>query len=189
MRKLAMAFSIVIILFCLSACANQSSSTKEMRGADDDTKALVLYDEFLYGERNISYVDDVLDINKIIGLGKEVKEDNVVQYAFFDVSGDQVPELHVRSQSHYYVINYEEGDLKVWANLTPYYKPLNNRAFLHTRSGGTPTHIFYHYIVMKIVISMISKALRFRRKIGKIRRMNTCPYWMIRFNGVVWSWK
>ena len=70
------------------------------------------------------------------------------KYALYDMSGDAVPELIIRTGNGLTIFSIKEQELTVWYQGTVYEKPLNNRAIFYERPGGAPEHTDYQYIVL-----------------------------------------
>jgi hypothetical protein len=70
------------------------------------------------------------------------------KYALYDMSGDAVPELIIRTGNGLTIFSIKEQELTVWYEGTVYEKPLNNRAIFYERPGGAPEHTTYQYIVL-----------------------------------------
>ena len=70
------------------------------------------------------------------------------KYALYDMSGDGVAELIIRTGNGLTVFSIKEQELTVWYEGTTYEKPLNNRAIFYERPGGAPEHTRYQYIVL-----------------------------------------
>lgn len=147
MKKLLIGFVLFAISISLFVCTINLSNLQSKETISQNEIAFKAYREFLNGERNVDYDEKTIDINKIISSEMEIERDYNARYALFDTNGDGLPELHILSKSHYYILTFKEDNLIVWAELTPYYEQLNNLAFLHTRPGGAPLHISYIYIV------------------------------------------
>lgn len=109
--------------------------------------ALELYRQLLKGEKSIFYGETEKNIRTLITNEKN-NTDITFKYALFDTNSDGLPELHIRSKSHYFIISYMDNDLVVFPELSPYSVQLNNKAFLHTRIGGAPSHVSYVYMIM-----------------------------------------
>ena len=73
------------------------------------------------------------------------KTGNGVRYAFFDMTNDGIPELHVLTDISYSVHTVEGKKLITWYEGDRYRRPLNNKAILgKTESSET----YYEYIVL-----------------------------------------
>ena len=70
------------------------------------------------------------------------------KYALYDMSGDAVPELILKTGNGLTIFSIREQDLTVWYQGAIYAKPLNNRAIFYERPGGAPEHTTYQYIVL-----------------------------------------
>jgi len=107
--------------------------------SDIDT-ALLLFNEFLSGERNTESGDSAIHLDDIF------RGDEWDKYAFFDMNGDSIPELHVRSSGLYFIIMCWKGDLIVWGGGWSYgCQPLNNGAILWERPGGANDTTSFSY--------------------------------------------
>ncbi|MDR1550304.1 MAG: hypothetical protein LBT06_17200 [Hungatella sp.] len=150
MKKLLTGLVLLAILISIFVCSTAllNSQPKETISINESELVFEAYREFLKGERNVIFHEQTIGINKIISSEMEIDRNYNARYALFDTNGDGLPELHILSQNHYYILSFKDGNLIVWAELTPYYEQLNNRAFLHIRPGGTPLHISSIYIVM-----------------------------------------
>ncbi|MBO4996998.1 MAG: hypothetical protein J6D02_03255 [Lachnospira sp.] len=74
----------------------------------------------------------------------EETEDGI-RYALFDMTGDELPELHVLTDISYSIHTIESNQLITWYTGDRYNRPLNNRAILQkVESAG----ITYSYIVL-----------------------------------------
>jgi len=95
----------------------------------------------LYDEKVPMYIDDI--VLESDGL-------DYPQYAFFDMNGDAIPELHLRLTlgATYSIFTYANGQVELWHMETGYCSPLNNRAIRYERPGGGPPHTNYQYIVL-----------------------------------------
>jgi hypothetical protein len=121
----------------------------------EDTTYLGEYEAFLRGERlaspgntnwnpiSIYEVDTFFrsDISESYSLEGS-------QYALFDMNGEDIPELHVRSGLYYCIFTYDNDDLSVWYHGRDWSWPTNDRAILHTRLGGGPPRWDYQYEVL-----------------------------------------
>lgn len=100
-----------------------------------------IYDNFLSGKteaidkegynRNISYYCE-----------------GIQKYAFYDMNGDAVPELIVKSRISLDIFWINNHELALWHSDSAYARPLNNMALLYERAGGAPEHTDYMYTVL-----------------------------------------
>ncbi len=111
---------------------------------DEAERALQTYREFLTGTINAG----MYNINTIIIPTGEPYSRYYTEYAFFDSSGDGTPELHVRSARNYFIFTYKDDQIVFWSSLSPYAKPLNNRAFLSTRFSFASTTESHGYTIL-----------------------------------------
>lgn len=105
-----------------------------------------LYDKFLYGDGEVIFKDKKYSINEL--MNEYITEPNELCYASFDMNGDTIPELHLKSPRFYLILTAANEGLTVWHEDSVYTQPLNNRAILYERSGGGPEHISYQYSVL-----------------------------------------
>lgn len=70
------------------------------------------------------------------------------KYAVYDMNGDAVDELILKTGNGLTIFWVTEQGLTVWYNGTVYAKPLNNRTILYERPGGAPVHTDYQYIIL-----------------------------------------
>jgi len=114
---------------------------------NESENRLNLYKGFLAGEQSAEFDGNIITINDIFEFNDEkIKSQN--QYALFDMNGDGLPELHLRSVRLYYILTVRDNKLVIWCANSAYAKPLNNGAIIHMRPGGAPPHESYIYIVL-----------------------------------------
>jgi hypothetical protein len=70
------------------------------------------------------------------------------KYALFDMNGDAIPELHVRSGLYYCIFTYYADELSVWYSGRDWCWPTDDGAILMNRLGAAPTRREYEYIVL-----------------------------------------
>ena len=72
------------------------------------------------------------------------------KYAFFDMNGDGIPELHLYTGhgNSYEIYTYFDQEVTLWYSGVNYNYPLENRAMGYIRYGAAPTHIDYQYRVL-----------------------------------------
>lgn len=70
------------------------------------------------------------------------------KFAVYDMNGDAVAELILKTGEGLTIFSVKEQGLTVWYRGTIYEKPLNNRAIFYERPGGAPEHTNYQYIVL-----------------------------------------
>jgi len=109
-----------------------------------EEKTIELYNRFLNGEISAK---DGTNMDSILIPTGEPDERRSYNYAFFDSSGDGLPELHISSFA-YYIFTVKDGSLAIWQLFegTPFYYPLKNGAFIARRYRETQYryYIFNH---------------------------------------------
>lgn len=108
-------------------------------------KAITSYNEFLDGQKSV----DGINIDFITSPKGEKDKHYATKYAFWDSSGDKVPELHINSARYYYVFSYRDGEMYIFKDLSPYphYYALNNGGFISYRLGAAPASDEYNYLI------------------------------------------
>ncbi|MCL2159632.1 MAG: hypothetical protein FWH48_09515 [Oscillospiraceae bacterium] len=125
----------------------------------DESYVLSAYRLFLEGsicayDEKMQYIDDIFLFN--YGL-------DYAQYAFFDMNGDAIPELHLQLSfdSTYLIFTYENGQVELWHREPGYCSPLNNGAILYERLG-VPQLTTYQYIVIDFYGREVSRIAFYR---------------------------
>lgn len=156
MKKLLPASIFLIIIISAFLYATNfivTPNTQNLTDKNADMKnALEMYEEFLRGERDISSTYCIDYGNRIETKTHEISIKNVdsyatESYALFDMNGDGIPELHLRTNGPYTIITYRNNELVVWSSWWRYAMPLNNGTILNAVEGSGPPHISYAYIV------------------------------------------
>jgi len=161
MKRLCAALALLCLLAgCGSAGASsvamEATTTQTMAQTTEQTtiavtmeQALLLYQEFLAGERsaktrneNTRYGEEVCIDDIFLGDGGD-------RYAFFDVNGDGIPELHVHRMD-YTILTCEDGELLAWGDFHHMSKLLNNGDILLKRLPGAGYNVSYDYIELDL---------------------------------------
>lgn len=66
-------------------------------------ETITIYEEFLSGEGSAENID--------IEAIADLSQNGDVKYAIYDVSGDDIPELHIQTDSYYYIFTYRNDRL------------------------------------------------------------------------------
>ena len=104
----------------------------------------LIYNRFLFGQETAFNENDVAKHIEDYFLDENLKENYC--YAYFDMTGDKLPELCIDTDIEMYFFTIKDGELYHWHTETnTYSKLLNNGAFLMERHGGAPDHINYEY--------------------------------------------
>lgn len=116
---------------------------QEQPDADDSDTA---FQEFLEGNR-LAYFGD-------IGFGVETLRENAVRneselsYGFCDRDGDGTEELIMKTSRHYYIFQYEYGQVHLWHMTASGTTLLRDGAFLFVYLGDDPQHTEYQYYTL-----------------------------------------
>jgi len=144
MKKLLSLFLAVLCLLILWGCGEQPAPPQETNSATTSPEenlndALSLYQDFLTGR-----IPDVLEYSDIdhfrhlnaLDYIEHLQEKNAKgRYAFFDMNGDGIPELHIRSDHRYSILTWRNGEMLSWASPGIHAESLNNGAVLVTSFG------------------------------------------------------
>ena len=109
MKKLFLLWLAVVVLMVMWGCGKQPTPLE---------RAMSLYQEFLASD------------NPQAGEESLFYKDEWKRYAFFDMNGDGIPELHIHSQYVYNIVTCRDGELHIWKSLNTCAEPLNNGAVL-----------------------------------------------------------
>ena len=144
MKKKLIIIAIMSIL-STSCYGNQIAvKNSDIQKTDIIELALNAYTDFLSGNIGANWEDSIIYVGDIYMYGSaELESRNM--YALFDMNGDDIPELHVRSGQCGAVFSYYENGLKLWAMYPPYGQITNRKAIMAVRSSGAPPHITYRY--------------------------------------------
>lgn len=155
-KKYFKIFLFYILILC--ACQNSESNseqknihsysekinTSKIDEPEENQKSITVYLSFLEGNLKSS---DGYEINDIIIPTGEPEKRYPTRYAFFDSTGDGMPDLHVDSTRYYYIFTFQNDELLLWNDLSPYpqYYALSNGAFISWRQGAAPEQDYYCY--------------------------------------------
>ncbi len=104
-----------------------------------------VYESFLRSEIPVMKTD-----NKYYWI-KDLLENAEGKYLYCDIDGDDIDELHVKSDKVYFIIKKQKDGLQVLYEGSCYEEPINQnglRGVLYFRKGGAPTHDSYQYYSM-----------------------------------------
>lgn len=115
---------------------------------DKDVNYEEIYNNFLSGQIDAVGKNGSRD-NIYYYLQTDLPEDlQKYKYAIYDMNGDDIPELIIRSRISLDIFWIYNNELALWHSNVHYTKPLNNMALLYERPGGAPTHTYYQYFVL-----------------------------------------
>ena len=122
--------------------------------------AITAYNEFLKGSINAQDPNERIRLNGTVNIKDIILgPDLPTYYAFFDMNGDGIPELHLRpvDSAMYEIFTYRNGQVVAWHGGPDWESPLSNGAILYERPGGAPTHTNYIYTVLDFNGNVISE--------------------------------
>lgn len=104
----------------------------------------LIYNRFIFGQETAFNEYDIAKHIEDYFLDENLKENYC--YAYFNMTGDKLPELCIDTDIEMYFFTIKDGELYHWYTETnTYSKLLNNGAFLMENHGAEPEHIFYEY--------------------------------------------
>ena len=142
MKKSILLLFLCLLCFC-TACRQPSYDEKSPSGS---ITAETLYSNFL--SKNINAVDKNGDAVTLESYLDSNSDASYQQYAIYDMNGDNVSELILKTVKGLYIFWIDNNKVALWYEGTNYAKPLNNMALLSERKGSVPEHIDYSYIVL-----------------------------------------
>ena len=90
-------------------------------------QAVKVYEKFFSEKQSVKLRNDSGDL---YDADPDFPNRKWIDYAYYDMNGDGISELHVRGQGTYTILTYWENELVVWTAPGIYAKPLNNGATL-----------------------------------------------------------
>ena len=141
-----------------SAVDNKESSANNNENPVNND-AIAAYNDFLAGTINAKDLKHEISDGVVTMKDISLEPDFKTYYAFFDMNGDGIAELHLRpiAGGSYAIFTYQAGQIVLWHNGPDYESPQNNGAILYERDGVAPTHINYYYLVLDPDGNEISK--------------------------------
>jgi hypothetical protein len=140
------------MMFCLFIILILATVKYVFSGADNinqyteniDTEGL--FNGFLNGEQTVNFNNRRYLIYELVAeYGSNIED---LRYANFDMNGDKIPELHLKTPRLYLIFTVNDNEINLWREDSTYANPLNNGTILYERSGGAPAHIDYKYSVL-----------------------------------------
>ncbi len=133
----------LLFVFMLSGCKQPSFDQK---CTSENITADTLYAEFLSNKINaVSKKGDAITIKTYFDNDSESSN---FQYAIYDMNGDDIPELIIKTSKAFDIFWINNNKVVLWYQGTSYTKPLNNMALLSERKGGAPEHVDYIYYIL-----------------------------------------
>ena len=130
----------------VAKCATEPTTPSKgeiIQPTDPSDVVISMAEKFLKGEISAANGD-----GRTVSIQDYLRSD-YNKYALYDMSGDAVPELIIKTGEGLTIFSIKEQGLTVWYHHgTTYAKPLNNRAIFYARPGGAPEHTDYQYLVL-----------------------------------------
>lgn len=108
---------------------------QQLKKENPSEKAIQTYQEFISGERNVNGIDmDYISIPT-----GEPDKRYATKYFMLDVSGDEIPELHVRTGRDYFIFSYVDDELFIlqsYGSNPAQYTLLENGFIIHKQYYG-----------------------------------------------------
>ena len=149
MKKIIILFTSLCLIFMLAACKQSeeilSDNTNE-KTSSESIATDTLYNKFL--SKKINALDKNGNTITLDEYFNDESKNTYHQYAIYDMNGDDIPELIIRTVKGLDIFWIKNDKVTLWYQGTNYSKPLNNRAILYERSGGAPDNTIYQYIIL-----------------------------------------
>lgn len=149
MKKIIIFYFAILVCFTLfTGCSNNvvSSNSTATEPSLTYESAKELYEEFLSGKITAKGKDgNVVSIDAYLN---NADNDYKGEYTIFDLNGDGIPELYIKTAYLCTIFWIKNNQVTVWRDETTYSIPLNNMAILSIRPGGAPKHTTYIYSVL-----------------------------------------
>ena len=137
-------FCLLLVVLSLSLTACTPTSKSDSTSESEET--ITAFYAFLSGKLTALDKDgSTISIEKYL---QDNSQNTISQYAIYDMNGDEVPELIIKTRKELSIFWLKENVLTLWHNNTSSATPLNNKAILSTRIGDAPQHIDYVYIIL-----------------------------------------
>lgn len=133
----------------LTACRQSEGTFSDniiKKPSSESIAADTLYNKFL--SKKINALDKNGNTITLDEYFNDESENTYRQYAIYDMNGDDIPELIIRTVKGLNIFWIKNDKVTLWYQGTNYAKPLNNKAILYERPGGAPVHTDYQYIVL-----------------------------------------
>ena len=132
--------------FSISANNTNSSGESQSSKSSEKSAAVIAYTLFIQGQM------DAVDPDKKYSSSGEALtfKDNSLAgryYGFYDMNGDEIPELHLYNGSGSTLFTFLNNEIVVWRVDTGYYTPLINNSLIILKRGNYPTKN-YQYITL-----------------------------------------
>ncbi|MDR2132438.1 MAG: hypothetical protein LBP30_03725 [Clostridiales Family XIII bacterium] len=154
MKLIPMLFFLVVTASVLAGCEDaRFPSTGNVRAdaeekaaanaADEYEAAMFAYRDFLLGELLAAGTDGGAAINIDDIFYAPYRQD--AKFVLFDVNGDELPELHLRTPVAHMVLSHSDNKLSLWYEGSSYDRLMDNGAILYHKSDVAPAREIYVY--------------------------------------------
>ncbi len=143
LKRIYLILGIILLgLLSVTSCAlGEGTADSQQQYLD---QVLKIYGEFLQGKIEAKGTAKIPVENfKVTQIFSE--DENLSWFTVYDINGDHVPELHLKTMRSYYILRYAEGQLIVQYEGSGYDELRNDGSLLTTILGSAPTHINYVY--------------------------------------------
>lgn len=137
---------LVLLLLCFTCLVTACKQPCPNENPSQTPLPETLYNQFL--SKEINAIDKNGNIITFESYMDSNSDTSSQQYAIFDMNGDHVPELILKTTKGLDIFWIENDKVALWYEGTNYTKPLNNMALLSERKGSAPDHIDYSYIIL-----------------------------------------
>lgn len=149
MKKISILFMLLFLIFMLTACKQSERTFSDNiieKPSSESIATDTLYNKFL--SKKINALDKNGNTITLDEYFNDESKNTYHQYAIYDMNGDDIPELIIRTVKGLDIFWIKNDKVTLWYQGTNYAKPLNNKAILYERPGGAPKHTDYQYIVL-----------------------------------------
>jgi len=147
MKKRAYMIFVLTLIVCLEliGCSSgaKDDSLEEMKEstANVTNNYMEQYQAFLRGDISAVNKSGEAHCLKDLCLNYDAEKSNI-KYSLFDMTGDEIPELHILTEAAYNILTMNDEQLAIWYEADYHSRPLNNRAILE-KVESTGVHYSY----------------------------------------------
>lgn len=149
MKKISILFMLLFLIFMLTACKQSERTFSDNiieKPSSESIAADTLYNKFL--SKKINALDKNGNTITLDEYFNDESKNTYHQYAIYDMNGDDIPELIIRTVKGLDIFWIKNDKVTLWYQGTNYTKPLNNMGLLLERKGSAPEHTDYIFILL-----------------------------------------